>query len=32
MKMWLFCVVTVRVGDFASPALDFNDLYPQIPS
>lgn len=23
MKMWLFWVVTVRVGDFASPALDF---------
>jgi hypothetical protein len=25
--MWLFCVVTVRVGNFAKPALDFNDLW-----
>jgi hypothetical protein len=27
MKMWLFCVVTARVGNFAKPVLDFNDLW-----
>jgi hypothetical protein len=25
-KNMMCCVVTVRVGDFANPALDFNDL------
>lgn len=25
--MWLFCVVTLHVGDFASGILDFNGLW-----